>query len=42
MTEKNVQKMMPLFCEDGKVGKNASKQPQNSPQTAKTAGVGKV
>jgi hypothetical protein len=41
MAEKNARKMIPLFCEDGKAGKNASQRPQNSPQTAKAAGVDK-
>jgi hypothetical protein len=34
-----VQKVIPLFCEPGKVGKNALGWPQNSPQTAKAAEV---
>jgi hypothetical protein len=42
ITYKNVQKkfhiFLPIFCEDGKTGKNASYWPHNGSQTAKTAG----
>jgi hypothetical protein len=33
---------VPLFCKDGSAGKHALQRPWNSPQMAKTAGMGKV